>query len=185
MALKLITPPSLEPVDAAYCRKHLRLDDAGMDDLISSYISAVRQTAEGFQNRAMLTQTWELSLDEFPSSWVKLPRPPLQSLVSVTLYPEGESPVSLDLNSFQLDTVSEPGRVTLQSGYTWPNVQLREANGLVIRYVVGYSSATSIQPNEKTAIALGVVSCFQDPSAEMPPLFYRMLESRRIIPWAS
>ena len=57
MGLKLITPPSIEPVDCDYCKLHMRQADDSLDELITSYIPVARQEAELHQNRAMLTQS--------------------------------------------------------------------------------------------------------------------------------
>ncbi len=47
------------------------------DDLLNAFITAARQYAEGFQNRAYITRTYELWLDAFPTAgYIKLPNPP-------------------------------------------------------------------------------------------------------------
>lgn len=47
------------------------------DTLLSGFITAARQYSEGFQNRAFITQTWELALDDWPGT-IQVPLPPLQ-----------------------------------------------------------------------------------------------------------
>jgi len=49
------------------------------DDLINALIATARQYAEDFQNRAYISQTWELWLDKFPDkNYIEIPLPPLQ-----------------------------------------------------------------------------------------------------------
>jgi len=49
------------------------------DDLITALIVAAREYAEGFQNRAYITQTWQLWLDDWPGrDYIEIPLPPLQ-----------------------------------------------------------------------------------------------------------
>ena len=48
------------------------------DALITGLIKAAREYCEGYQNRAYITQTWELILDAFPDSVIQIPLPPLQ-----------------------------------------------------------------------------------------------------------
>jgi hypothetical protein len=49
------------------------------DSLVSGLIQAAREDCEGFQNRAFITQTWELWRDEFPeNNYIDIPLPPLQ-----------------------------------------------------------------------------------------------------------
>lgn len=48
------------------------------DTLLTGFITAARKYCEGYQNRAYITQTWELILDAFPDSVIQVPLPPLQ-----------------------------------------------------------------------------------------------------------
>ena len=48
------------------------------DTLLTGFITAAREYCEGYQNRAYITQTWKLLLDEFPDSVIQIPLPPLQ-----------------------------------------------------------------------------------------------------------
>ena len=50
------------------------------DNELNKIIKAAREYCEGFQNRAYITQTWELWLDAFPGEdFIELPLPPIQS----------------------------------------------------------------------------------------------------------
>src|ERR1051325_11329554 len=95
MALTLSTAPTVEPVslDEAKGQVRVELDFHSDDALILGLIAAARRLAEVFCGRAFLTQTWDLTLDAFPSGWgprwpatlggrdaIRLPRPPLQSV---------------------------------------------------------------------------------------------------------
>ena len=66
MALKMSAAPAKEPLDMNQVKLHLRVDAADDDVLIQSLIAAARQDCEKFQNRAYITQTWELWLDAWP-----------------------------------------------------------------------------------------------------------------------
>ena len=68
MAVKLITPPALEPISLQEAKAHLRVDFGDDDDYISALITAARDFAEGFTRRAFLTQSWLLALDHFPGA---------------------------------------------------------------------------------------------------------------------
>src|SRR5712692_3761461 len=68
MPLKLITPPTVEPIGLSEAKAHLRVDTADDDSFILAIISAARDYAEGFTRRRFLTQTWELALDHFPGA---------------------------------------------------------------------------------------------------------------------
>ncbi len=70
------------------------------DDEITQIIKTAREYCEGFQNRAFITQTWELWYDSFPAEdYIKIPLPPLISIsssVGMTTW-KISSPESIDL----------------------------------------------------------------------------------------
>ena len=86
MGLKLITAPSILPVTVAEAKLHLRVDHSEEDDLIERAISSATgfvDGPDGFLGRALIDQTWELTLDEFPVNEIRIPLPPLIEVVSV------------------------------------------------------------------------------------------------------
>jgi len=82
MRLKLITAPDIEPVTLDEAKNHLKIDSSEDNSLISALIVTARQLAEKETNRAFITQTWEMYLDEVGNE-IEIPKPPLQSIVSI------------------------------------------------------------------------------------------------------
>ena len=74
MGLKLTTAPAAEPflVGDASLRQHLRLDagDTSQDALLAIFIGQARELAEQTCRRALITQSWLLTLDKFPAPGV-------------------------------------------------------------------------------------------------------------------
>ena len=66
--LTLVTAPASEPVSLTEAKAHLRLDSADDDSLITALIRSARETAEAHMRRALVSQTWRLSLDRFPAA---------------------------------------------------------------------------------------------------------------------
>ena len=66
MAVKLVTPPSVEPVSLAEAKAHLRVDVADDDLLIANLITAARMQAENLCRRVFVTQQFALYLYAFP-----------------------------------------------------------------------------------------------------------------------
>ncbi len=64
--LTLVTPPTEEPLSLEEAKLHLRVDWSDEDDLISGLIEASRQMVEHKLERALMPQTWALTLDFFP-----------------------------------------------------------------------------------------------------------------------
>ena len=150
MNLKLFTPPAVEPVSLADIVSHLRIDSSDEDSLLLSMIEAARDYCESYQNRAYITQTWELALVSFPSgNEIILPRPPLQSsptAPTVKYYDTADVEATMAAADYMVDTYAEPGRIVLKYEKTWPSTTLRPANGVIIKYVAGYGATAATVP---------------------------------------
>jgi len=150
-----------EPLSLGDVKLHLRvdLDDDIEGELINSLITTAREYCEGFQRRAYLTQTQELWLDSFPSvDYIKLPLPPLQSVTHIKYYGTDDTEYIFTSDDYFVDTKSEPGRVSLGYGKTWPSTTLRPANGVNIEYVAGYGDAASDVPEKVRQAILLLIS---------------------------
>jgi len=87
MNLVLTTPPAREPLGVQEVKTYLRVDDltdTSEDDYLSAIITAAREYCEAFQNRAYITQTWQMSFDYWPSQVIELPRGNLKTIQSVS-----------------------------------------------------------------------------------------------------
>lgn len=158
MALKLVTPPTEEPVTLAEAKAHLRVDGADEDSLIGCLITASRQWCEGYQNRAYVTQTWDLVLDEWPSEppvdRIRIPLPPLQSVASVKYTDADGVQATMPASDYLVDVASQPGRLVLAYGKSWPTETLRPAAAIEIRFTAGYGAAAAVPETVRQAIKL-------------------------------
>lgn len=165
MALVLVTPPAQEPVPLAEAKAHLRVDTADDDALIQALIVAAREHVEHIIRRALVTQTWDLILDAFPADEIMLPRPPLQSVSSITYRLQDGTVVTLDPANYVVDTKSEPGRVVLAPGRSWPSDPLYAAGAVTVRYVAGYGDPAAVPVAIKQAILLLVGHWYENREA--------------------
>lgn len=163
----IVTPPTIEPVTPEELRLHLRTDAADFPDA-AAYIKDARAEIENITGLAMLTQTWRLALDRWPTggeSWwdgvldgsigdlygnavrsIELPKWPLQSITSCKVYDEDSNETSVTVATvFDVDLYRTPGRLTLKRGQTWP-IALRASNAIEIVYVAGYTSKANVPP---------------------------------------
>lgn len=173
-ALRRIVEPVAEPVSLAELKAYLKFDEDMVDDdaVLLANIIAMRRVAEDHLNRALITQTWRLSLDAAPgvevdlwegvrdgadipalSGSITLPRPPLQSVSSVTTYDDSDNGTVFASSNYYVDTEGTPGRVVLRTSASWPTID-RVANGLVIDYVAGYGDDWNSVPME---IRIGII----------------------------
>lgn len=157
MNLTVITPPEEEPVAIETVKQHLRVDYAADDALIGAYLQAARELGEGLARRAFVTQTLRLVVDAFPANGVlKLPRPPLQSVESVTyLDSDGNEHEWTDFN---VDTRSEPGRVVFNSA---PSAALFESGAVAVEFVAGYGADTDVPQTFIQGILLTVAHWYE------------------------
>ena len=92
MRLKLKTAPAVEPVTLEEAKLHLRVDSGDDNALITALITTARELAERETKRAFITQTWQMYLDQAPVI-IEIPKPPLQSIVSIKTISVTESTV--------------------------------------------------------------------------------------------
>lgn len=147
MALRLITAPAQEPVNILDAKSHLRVDIADDDVVIDSCLAAAREYIETTElSAALITQTWELVLDAAPGNTITFPRPPLQSVTSVTFTDVDGNDTVVDEDDYIVDADSWPGRLVLKADKSWPSVTLPVIGGVVIRFVAGYGDAPAAVP---------------------------------------
>lgn len=159
MALKLIIAPTIEPISVADAKLHCRVDLVDDDLLIARWIKAARRYIERISNRALLTQTWELWQDAWPSGGlIELWRSPLASVTHVKYYDDADAESTLASSAYIVDAISEPGRVVLKTGETWPSTTLRAANGVVVKFVAGWTTADDVPEPIRQALFLMVAN---------------------------
>jgi len=166
MITKLVTAPAVEPVTLTEAKAHLRVDVTDDDTLISSLITSARQYIERAIRRALITQTWRASIDEFPATGeIILPKPPLQSVTSIQYTDINDSTSTVSSSTYTVDTDSEPGRIVLKYGQTWPSSSLAVTNPIQITFVAGYGLAAGVPAHFKQAILLLVGHWYENREA--------------------
>lgn len=144
MSLYLVTAPTIEPVTVEEAKGTARVDITADDGLIYSLIVTARTLAETITGRQMVTATYRQKLDRFPSAaingqlYLELPKPPLQSVSSITYVDTAGDTQTLSSDLYTVDTDSEPGRVILDYGESWPSTR-DVAQAVTITFVAGYA----------------------------------------------
>lgn len=156
MRLQLVTAPIVEPVSLAELKLHSRLDlaDATEDALLTRLITAARLHVETLTGRALCTQTWRYSLKEWPASLrLVLPRPPLQSVTSVTYLDADGVTQTMSAGDYRVygaetapvkTAYGPPGEVWLRSAKSWPTASLEQGPAITVEYVAGYGGASDV-----------------------------------------
>lgn len=153
MGLVRTVAPTVEPATLQEVKTHARVTHAEEDSYIETLISAARDYCETFTNRAVITQTWALTLPGFPS-WFCLQKAPLQSVSSIKYVDQDGATQTVSTDVYDVDTTVEPGRVVLKTGQSWPSTGESIA-AVTVTYVAGYGDArTDVPPSFRLAVKI-------------------------------
>lgn len=178
MSLRLVSAPQSYPVSLEEAKNHLRETSSEFDDAIEAMIEAAVDYCEGFLGRALIDQTWQLTLDRFPCGYIhshlsnassgheiKIPNPPLIEVVSIKYDDSAGVEQTLDPSQYTVDSLSEPGWVVPVG--SWPST-FSGINAVRIQFRCGYLDQTQSPPIEnvpaviKAAIKLIVGNLYQN-----------------------
>lgn len=167
----LITGPINEPVELEDMRREVRITTDEHDETLRELIVMAREEIESKTGLAFINQIHEVTFDNWPGRrlpqyshadgelpysqaymdhhnfWVELPRYPLVSVDTVTVYDEASNATAVVIaDTFDVDTQTHlRGRLALQSGAAWP-VALRSINSIVVRYTAGFGTLQANVP---------------------------------------
>lgn len=131
-----------EPLSTSEAKAFLRVDDSNSDTLIDALVKAARQKVEADTGRALITQTWAMSLDVAPADRgpILLPIAPVSAVTSIVQYSTADASSTVSTDVYRLDTTSVPVRIVLKDNQSWPT-GLRPQNALVVTFTAGYGAA--------------------------------------------
>lgn len=189
MKLVRISSPTELPISLTEVKAMARLEGLDEDAVIAAHLRAAIERIEGPHGdlgRALITQTWELRLDEFPGSLatkedcervflprardprrdeIEIPLPPLQSIESIVYLTE-DSPGSVELASSEFEVAGIDDRrggnhrAVIRPVTSWPTADdVFEA--VRIQFKAGYGDNWNDIPEPiRMAIALMVRDSF-------------------------
>ncbi len=138
---------------------------------LSTLITVARKHVENnvLGGVALINQTWEYYLREFPkTNYIELPRPPLSSstaITSVTYTESGDTTAytyTFSSTNYSANSVAWPGRVQLRDGMEWPSVSLETNEPIKVIFVAGYGATRALVPDEiKQCILMYVDDMYQ------------------------
>jgi uncharacterized phiE125 gp8 family phage protein len=170
MALQRITAPSTWPVSLADVKAHCRVDLSDDDALLQTLLEAATEMAEQATGRALMTQSWELTLDAFPptrsiySEALVLTRVPVQSIVSLSYTDESGVIQTLLPVDYLLNNCDDFGFATVVPAFAtlWPS----EALDVKLRFVAGFADASLVPASIQQWIKLQVAAMYEQREAE-------------------
>lgn len=159
MNIALYTAPTIEPITLDELVLHLKVDEeTGYEnDLIEAILKAAREHVEDITRRALLTQTWDYYLDDFPSGdSIKLPFGNLQSVTHIKYTDSDGAQTTMTVTTeYLVETNGEQcGRIVLPYGVTWPSFTAYTTHPIVIRFICGWTTRALVPSKIKTAIKM-------------------------------
>ena len=130
------------------------------DPQLTLLIQMARDRAEQATSRALLTQTWDYYLDQFPNDiYIEIPKPPLASITSLKYKDTAGTLQTWAATNYIVEAPAGPrcqcGRLGLVRSVVWP-ARYGAIADIVIRFVAGNTTAAGVPPMLKAAMLLDI-----------------------------
>lgn len=139
------------------------------DDLLTALIVAAREHVEDITRRALLTQTWDYYLQEWPTgNTIPLPFGNLQNGAGtapiITWKDSDGTETTLTVTTdYLVETNGEGiGRIVLPYGESWPSGSLYPSNPVKIRFVAGWTAAALVPSKVRAAIKMLAADMYEN-----------------------
>jgi len=186
-ARTISTAATTHPVNVAELRDQLHMEHTDEDVTLYRMIATATEQAEAYTERAFCTQTWKMYLDTFPDEII-VPKPPLQSVTSITYVDTNGDTQTLSASTYTVDTDSEPGRIYEAYGESWPTVRDVD-HAITVTFGAGYGdSAHDVPERIRHAILLLAADLYEirEPTLvgatlDESPTLTRLLDTVRVM----
>jgi uncharacterized phiE125 gp8 family phage protein len=166
--LKVLAPPTLEPVTLDDVRAQIGITDAAdtaSDAIITRRITEAREYAENYTHIAICKQTTEIRLDYFPGNtghnMIELPRPQVIDVISVKYIDNAGTEQTIDPADYVVDDYDDLATIRCAYNVTWPDTRDEKA-AVRVQYTSGYGYTALEAAKTVTAFtnaSPGVASC--------------------------
>lgn len=161
MNLRIVQPPSAEPVSLAEVRLHCKIDAElssplpahPEDDLLRTLITAAREHVERFTARALTDATYEYRCSGPAVGCIALPLGPIDAVASVVYLDEDEAEQTLDEAVWYFDDDPWSPRIALRKDQVWPAIYGRR-DAVRVTFTGGVASPNPVPPALLVAIKL-------------------------------
>lgn len=159
MGRVLVSAPASEPFDLAVIKLDVSEDQSTWDSLLTSLIKTAREMAEHRTGRALITQTWKITLESFPCRNIKLPFPRLQSITHIKYLDQDGNLQTLAGSEYQVITDELIGSVQPAYGKSWPSARCQPGS-VEIQFVCGYGNADAVPESIKTWMKMAIATWY-------------------------
>lgn len=168
LAFELITGPASEPVSLDEAKAQCRVSGTDEDSYLTALIAVAREKVEIDSERALISQTRRMWLDEFPTCGyqiVDIPLKPLTALTSVQYIDTEGNWQTFSSTKYVADLVSSPSRIQPVYGQIWPLTLPLTPNAVKITFTCGAASAAAVPAMAKHAMKLLIGHWFENREA--------------------
>lgn len=159
-SLSLTTAATENPLTLEEVKAALRVTSDDEDAYIGALLAAATRYVETATARQLVTATWTMGMDCFHPT-ITVPKPPLQSVSSITYVDTSGTTQTLSASLYQVDTASLPGRIIPAYGESWPSTREVLAAVTVV-FLAGYGGASAVPDELKLAIRMLVGHWFEN-----------------------
>ena len=161
---RLITPPFDRPVTLEEAKDHTRVAHPDEDTMIDACIAAATERldgAEGRLGRALIIQTWGLTLDGFPAQ-LRLPLPSCQEIDAITYIAPDGTVKELATPAYTVAGLGTVSGATILFASGRPATASRP-DAVTIRFTAGFGSEPADVPAPiRTAILNSVAHMYDN-----------------------
>lgn len=186
MASVLLTTPATEPISVADAKAFLRVEHDDDDAIIAALIASARNHVEALTRCGLITQTWRLVLDRWPSDGRIRPRlGPLQSVSAARVYDQANMSSEVDVARFVIDKATG---VIAAPGWTLPQPG-RAVAGIELDVVIGFGASGDVPQVLLQALRMLIAHWYENRGlvaigqsvAMLPPSVNAMIGSYRVM----
>ncbi|PCJ44585.1 MAG: hypothetical protein COA81_01395 [Alphaproteobacteria bacterium] len=152
MRIERISMAAELPVLLSEVRGFLKISHRDEDAMIAAHVRAAAEACERFTGRKLISQQWQLTLNDWGADVVELPLSPILSVDKIEYWTAGAF-LEITAVNYLLDRTSYQARILPAPTYNWPGPE-REVEGIKITVSAGFGTGHNDVPHD---IRLGLL----------------------------
>lgn len=165
MSLSLHTAPTGAVLSTAEAKLHLKVDAAEDDALIDALVLAATQEAEHLMGRAILSQKWRYTADEWPAcAEIRLARPIVTAVDTVKYVDSAGAQQTLAQAGYLWHATDLCGVLVPAPGAAWPAARC-QPGAIAVVFTCGWANAAAVPDLIKAWVKLRLAALYVHRSA--------------------
>lgn len=173
-----------EPVTLAEMKEQLGISSTFSDTKIGRNYKAARQMVEKDTDRSLISQTWRVTLDAWPTSGVIfLPNGRLISVASLKyIDSDGDEQTLAENTHFVVHSKSDVARIVEADNQSWPSLHATRKEVVEIIYTAGYGTTADDVPDwAKEAIIAKATELYEVGQVSTEKMYQSLIDPHRLI----